>query len=305
VGAEDFDHVALVYRDEDGFLEGTVPFVNEGLESDGAVLVAVSPDRIHLMKQALGVGADRVSFVDMHELGRNPARIIPAWRAFVAEHADRPIRGVGEPIWAERSSAELDECHRHEALLNHAFDGGRAWRLLCPYDAGRLPPEVVEHARTTHRAVLDQGQREGSGTFRAVGRWIHEGPLPPVPASATSLAFAAATLADARHRVRALATSEGLDPASADDLALAVNEVATNSLEHGTDDGHVWLWADQGALYCEVTSPGRIEDPLAGRRAPTPEQVRGRGLWIANAVCDLVQIRTTEATTTIRLQKRR
>ena len=32
----------------------------------------------------------------MAELGRNPARIIPAWQDFVAAHAgpDRPVRGI-------------------------------------------------------------------------------------------------------------------------------------------------------------------------------------------------------------------
>ena len=44
-------------------------------------------------------------------------------------------------------------------------------------------------------------------------------------------------------------------------------------------------------MICELRDRGRIEDPLAGRRAPGSEQLGGRGLWIANAVCDLVQIR--------------
>ena len=60
----------------------------------------------------------------MEVIGRNPARIIPAWRRFVADHATEDgggMRGIGEPIWAERALDELAECQLHEWLLNLAF----------------------------------------------------------------------------------------------------------------------------------------------------------------------------------------
>jgi anti-sigma regulatory factor (Ser/Thr protein kinase) len=50
-----------------------------------------------------------------------------------------------------------------------------------------------------------------------------------------------------------------------------------------------------------VTDRGYITDPVVGRRAPKPMQDRGRGLWIANQVCDLVQIRSSDRGTTVRL----
>ncbi len=60
----------------------------------------------------------------MAELGRNPAKIIPAWQKFLDTDAadSRPARGVGEPIWAGRGADELIECQVHEALLNVAVD---------------------------------------------------------------------------------------------------------------------------------------------------------------------------------------
>ena len=41
-----------------------------------------------------------VEFVDMHELGHNPSRIMPAWQHFLDAKARQrsPIRGIGEPI---------------------------------------------------------------------------------------------------------------------------------------------------------------------------------------------------------------
>jgi MEDS: MEthanogen/methylotroph, DcmR Sensory domain len=58
----------------------------------------------------------------MEEMGRNPGRLISAWQcALKARDPDRGMRGLGEPVWAGRSAAELDECERHERLVNLAF----------------------------------------------------------------------------------------------------------------------------------------------------------------------------------------
>ena len=48
-------------------------------------------------------------------------------------------------------------------------------------------------------------------------------------------------------------------------------------------------------------SSQRIDDPLVGRRTPGPEDERGRGLWLANALADLVQVRSGPDGTTVRV----
>ena len=100
-----------------------------------------------------------VTFADMAEVGVNPARIIPAWREFVDAHAGRGrrLRGIGEPIWAQRSPDELVECQRHEALLNLAFAGAEDFWLLCPYDVEALDPDVIAKAHHSHPAVVADG----------------------------------------------------------------------------------------------------------------------------------------------------
>ena len=59
------------------------------------VLVAVTAERARALQAALGDDAARVRFIDMRELGRNPARVIPAWREFVTEHAEDERAGQG------------------------------------------------------------------------------------------------------------------------------------------------------------------------------------------------------------------
>src|SRR5256885_8954439 len=111
--ASAFRHEALFYAGEDGFLAGTVPFIAEGVARNEPVLAVVSAPKIEALRRALNGAADRVQFADMAEVGRNPARIIPAWRDFVNDNGggSRRLRGIGEPISADRSEAALAECH--------------------------------------------------------------------------------------------------------------------------------------------------------------------------------------------------
>src|SRR5205085_3309388 len=135
-----FRHEALLYAGRDEFVDRVGAFVRDAMAADEPVLAVVDSEKIDLLRRALGGDAEGVFFADMHELGGNPARIIPAWREFVAAPATtgRRVRGVGEPIWPGRSEAELAECRRHESLLNLAFADGRSWWLVCPYDTEAL-----------------------------------------------------------------------------------------------------------------------------------------------------------------------
>ena len=166
-----FEHEALFYRGEEDFLAGLLPFVREGLALDEVVVVAEPRPRLELLRDALGDDAGAVQFLDMAEIGVNPARIIGVWAATLAKHtlAGRRIRGVGEPAFAGRRPAEFAECELHELLLNRAFDDGPAWRLLCPYDEDRLPRAVTRGALHTHPIRSTSISRLPSDSYAADG----------------------------------------------------------------------------------------------------------------------------------------
>ena len=111
-------------------------------------MTVVAAPKVAAIRDALNGHADRAFFADMAQVGRNPALIIQAWRDFVVEHAasGRAVRGIGEPISADRDQATVVECHIHESLLNMAFRDDPDFWLLCPYDTSSLPAPVVEHA---------------------------------------------------------------------------------------------------------------------------------------------------------------
>jgi anti-sigma regulatory factor (Ser/Thr protein kinase) len=300
-----FVHEAFLYRGPEEFLRGTLQFIRGGVEADEPVFVVLSAEKIARLREALGDDADRVLFADMAAVGANPARIIAAWHEFVDEHgADgRAIRGIGEPIWAGRSDSELAECHRHEELLNLAFADTPAFRLLCPYDVSALDPSVVEEAERTHPFMSDVESFRESGSYRGLeaisSPFAH--PIKDPPASAAQLTFDADSLGEVRDLVTGRAEEAGLGRETTDALVLAVNEIATNSVRHGGGFGVIRAWDDDGFLLFQVEDGGRIDAPLAGRRQPVLDEPGGRGLWLANQLCDLVQVRTFENGNVVRI----
>jgi hypothetical protein len=138
-----------------------------GIEAGESVLVVVDLAKIELLRSRLRADVGQVTFIDMGEVGQNPARIIPAWSDFVREFAGggRRVRGIGEAIGPDRGPDELVESQLHENLLNVVFDGEPAWQLLCPYDVSVLAPEVVHEARRSHPYVVEEGRSCRCGRY--------------------------------------------------------------------------------------------------------------------------------------------
>jgi anti-sigma regulatory factor (Ser/Thr protein kinase) len=302
-----FHHEALFYEGESSFLRGTLSFIREALATREPLLVAVSSARSSLLQEALEGEAEHVRFVDMHELGRNPARVIPAWGDFLRECAPGgSARGIGEPVWAGRSRAELSECQRHESLLNLAFADGPRWRLLCPYDLNALEDSVIQAARESHPFLDCQGASQSSDCYLdpASAPGPFDGLLPTTSAEVEELQFTASGLGAVRSLVSKRAREANLGEEANGDLVLAINELVTNSVQYGGGRGTLRIWKEGGELLCEVRDRGRIVDPLAGRVPPPLEQHGGRGLWLVNHLCDLVQIRASPAGNVVRTHMR-
>ena len=295
-----FRHEALIYGDADEFLAATVPFLRAALENAEPVLVAVRRDNAALLKGELGTATAAIRFADIETLGRNPARIIPFWRDFVDEQGGGPVRGIGEPVWPGRKPAEIDECQRHESLLNVAFAAPPSWTLLCPYDAGGLDDEVLTAVAHSHLAVEHDGRSEPNASFAVDPDWF-AGSLPEPP-NEMGYEFDRTGLFDVRQRVGWAAKSAGLPTEATTDLVVAASELAANSIVHGGGAGTLHIWREQDRLLVEIEDRGSIAEPLVGRVRPEPTQVGGRGLWIANQLCDLVQIRSGATGTAVRLQ---
>jgi anti-sigma regulatory factor (Ser/Thr protein kinase) len=301
VSTRQFRHEAAFYRGMRDLVRVVEPFVREGFERDEPVMVVELPDRIRALEDALGTDADRVAFVDMAEVGANPARIIPTWRDFVDAHRGHAVCGVGEPVWPGRTAVELDECRLHESLLNVAFDDvPTEFHLLCPYDADALPGAVLAEAEQSHPVIRAGGPSPSYGG-QAHALTQFQGVLPAPPGDAELVRFGAEDLPGLRSVVRRLCEMSRLPQDVLEDLVLAAHELATNSVLHGAGDGVLRGWHESHALVLEIADDGVITAPLVGREQALPLAEGGRGVWMANQLCDLVQVRSSPRGTVVRL----
>ncbi len=298
----------MLYRDSWEFLAAVVPFIADGLALKQPVMVAVIGSRIQAIRAALGDAADEVSFVDMSELGQNPARIIPAWQRFVDQNGGgrRPLRGIGEPIWAGRTETEIAECQLHEGLLNLAISPDAALWLICPYDVTALHGAITQHAHASHPVIVDNGKYRGSTTYEGAYyvKNLFGSELPAPPESAEVREFGAAELGDVVNRVLGAAFRAGIAAQRAGSLAMAVRELADDATGGGrAGRATMRLWVSGASVICDIRDNHHTTDPSVGRFEANTRAGRA-GLWRANQVCDLIQVRSNENGTTVRVHTR-
>lgn len=304
-----FHHEAVLYDGIDGFMDWAVPFIREGVLAGEAVLVVVDELKIQRLRQQLGQDAVGVDFRDMNTVGVNPANIISAWATFVDDRSGSApgLRGIGEPVWPGRNEAELVECFRHEQLLNVAFADSVPWLLVCPYDTSTLAPEVIEMAHRSHPLVRRGSVIEVSDKYDGLETCrSHAGELPDPPPDALDIRFSSAELIGTLRLVcEREAARSGIAVDRLFNVAMAATEVMTNSINHGGGRARLRLWGDEVGFWCDVEDGGTIVEPLVGRIPPSPFRVGGRGLFLANQFCDLVQVRSNPGRTVVRLLLKR
>jgi anti-sigma regulatory factor (Ser/Thr protein kinase) len=126
--------------------------------------------------------------------------------------------------------------------------------------------------------------------------------FPLTPTGAGRLQFGLHDLHDVRSLVAVGACAGGLPPSRVSDLVAAASELAANSILHGGGRGLATVWDDGDAVFVEVADAGTITDLNVGRERPDPTAQSGRGLYIANQLCDEVGIDSSRSGTRIRLR---
>ncbi|MGH3669940.1 MAG: anti-sigma factor RsbA family regulatory protein [Pseudonocardiaceae bacterium] len=299
--ADGFVHPALFYRGTAQYLEGTVPFIREGLAAGEPVALAVPGPNLRLLLTELGADADRVRLLDMTRAGRNPGRIIPnVLRTFADAHPAGRVRIVAEHLWTGRAVREYPACAHHEMLINLAL-AGRAVTMLCPYDVDRVGPQTLTDAEANHSALIDANGIRVSAGF-APGHFMTDDEL-CASAVGPGFTFTAANQAVAGQYACEQALRLGLAGDHAE-LKLIVGELVARSLVYGGGSGVLRVWAERGYLVCEVRHAGRLAGLPADRVLVDPRRPEGRGLLLINHLSDLVQQHTCGQGTAIRVYVR-
>ena len=117
------------------------------------------------------------------------------------------------------------------------------------------------------------------------------------------MAFRAGDLPLVRRRTASWALRAGMPADTADDFVIAVNEIATNAVRHGSPEASLRLWVDGRAGLAEISDHGYW--PGASGATPPPRRSAehgGMGLEVARMVCDGLQIKASRTGTAVLLR---
>lgn len=297
-------HEALIYHRAQELVTAATAFLRAGIVADAPVLVVLGGREQVLLRDALGRDGVAIEWVEPADWYTFPAHTLRRAYQFAQRHPGRTPRIIGEVVWAGRSAVEITEWARYEALVTAAFP---ATPVLCAYDATALDPAILATAGQTHPFLRDTGDGVAgpSAGFVDPAAFLvacDDTALPAPTGTVRVLGFHLGELRAIRRFVAAHTADAGLGTERGEDLVTAVNEAATNAVEHGGGRGMLWIWTDPTRVMCDITNPaGQIGDPFTGHLPPDPRSARGRGLWFMRQLADIVEVRTAAAATTVRL----
>lgn len=110
------------------------------------------------------------------------------------------------------------------------------------------------------------------------------GGVPP----ALDQVFDSGTLYTLRSAVQAHAFAAGMPECRADDVVIAIHELAANVIQHGSGRGRLRMWQVPGAVQFQVDD-GRVPVSADGHCANAADHwpyVKGHGLWLVREVAD-------------------
>jgi anti-anti-sigma factor len=210
-----------------------------------------------------------------------------------------------EELWIDLSGVLFSDLSGVRAILGAAgrVSGRSTLRLYRIPDQLRRTMELagLRSPAFLRRDDLTRASATYSGLVKAAGSLPALSPPPP---EAGEIAFDSRSLRSLRAAVMHHSAQVGLPSARMADLVVAINEVATNSVRHGGGGGRLRQWRDGGAIVCEVRDAGRMTNPLIYRVRPDADPRSSRGLWLANQLCDLVQVRSLADGSVVRLRMR-
>jgi hypothetical protein len=262
---QSYRHEAFLWRNPDDYASVLGPFVEDGLAAGEAVMVAVVRRHANWLRESLGTQARKVKFVDMAKLGRNPARIIPAWQVVISTatavlHVDKELMGRRR-LRKFLNASYMRRCQRGS--------DPRFRLLICPYDLRAPDLSVIKEAHRSHPAVMDGDSYQGNSQYggRAHVEAMFSSDLPELDGKPAEYTFARESVDRVFNIVTLEAYGAGLWSDKVTDLAATTRRLASCSVRRGAMEGTIRMWDAPHALICEVSDNTMIDDVLAGRRA--------------------------------------
>ncbi|MFI5843491.1 MEDS domain-containing protein [Catenuloplanes sp. NPDC051500] len=302
---ETFVHAALIIDSDECLRDRLVPVLRRSLDRGEPVLMIVREHTAEVVRDVFG---DRIEWGAHDAFDERLGLVYQGFHTYLAaQHArGRRVHVVAEPditagLEPDRAAAYL----AYESVCNETL-AGFGCPVTCVWDSRRHPTLVVEGVRSLHsHEITDEGDlviaEHVTPQVYLTGR--NAVPLPPPPAvTGFDVTLTHLDLSrDLRAMVRSWATGHSFG-AVAEDLVLAVAEVAENGLIHGAAPVRVRGWERARTLVVQVDDAGaRPLPPTAGFLPPGDRPEAARGLWLARQLADIVLTHTGRGVTSVRL----
>lgn len=300
-------HEACLYAGTDEFLRLTLPWVREGLQAGDPIIAVAHRANADALREALGADAGQVDLRTSESWYLSPARSFRGFIGFAAAHPEaKCVRMIGEPLWPLQWENAVREYAHYEAVFNVIAQDSPIW-ALCPYGVNALPDHVLDHAYSTHPRVRTASASSANEHFVEPDDYCaHLADAMSDPPGATQMIAVTADLQALCTAIAEAAGDAGVEPQRVRLLMLAVHELATNALTHADGFATARTWTTPDSFVCEVASHGRsLSETTAGYVPVDPSSDRGRGLWLVRQLCDLVEVRSRNSRTVIRVHMRR
>lgn len=297
-------HRALFYGDRDDLVSHLVPFIDEGIGTGDAIIAAVAPDNVGVLRESLGETPPTFRLVDRDAWYAGGPSTLGRWITFIRGQLANGcpgVRVIGEVLWPSDPALHW-EMTRFEAAANLVWDGVPAL-LVCPYNVTKLPDSVIANAVATHPYLL--GSAPGIN-----GGYVDPSQLVPAqsprqlepPAMREEASFAPPDVVGVEAFVRRSARSMGLGAPATQRMACAVAEVAMNAFQHAGSPVRVAVWSDGDGIACQIDDEGAgIGEHGVGYLPPEAVGDR-RGLWLARQCVDSLELGRGDAGTAVRLR---
>ncbi|WP_052745986.1 sensor histidine kinase [Allosalinactinospora lopnorensis] len=305
-----YQHNALLYKDEEEFLSVAVPFVRAGLEAGDVVSVCLTEASLQTMRDALGPDASSVQFADSTDAFKHPIRTFATYKGYLRAIAPRRLRVVAGEILESHPRRNWSEWFRFEWFCNTALKDDKVTSICC-YNRSMLPPEAIEYGRRTHPASFIDYDREENHDFPdfadpvsgPVTPTFGREPLPSAPPTAASFHVDPTDLHAVRSFVAEQARRYGMTQGPLQDLLVAVTEVVTNAIRHGTTPVTLRSWPVDSDLFCEIVDSGNWQpNEFLGWMPPESASDKEFGLWGVRMLCDIVEVRSKGKGTSVLLR---
>jgi serine/threonine-protein kinase RsbW len=164
--------------------------------------------------------------------------------------------------------------------------------------SNRRRPGGIFVRATAHQAEVERNRSGGVYRVRDDG----------VPAHVARLArertFSLADLPDVREFAAAEAGRRGMTEEAVGDFLVALNEVATNAVTHGSTKARLRMWLDGVQLVVAVHDDGSTWRPgdSPGHAPPAENATSGMGLWVARLLSHDLHVTTGASGTVVTMR---